>query len=363
MVGLHPVIGQLRGAHPVVGSTMSGRADLTGSRGGCWLAAGCACGALVGLSIPPFGWWPLAWLGFAGLALPPARTPSRIRALVGFGGRARPVRHRIVVGARVLDPRGCMALMVLERAVRRSALAAGAERARRRVGGRRAAGGLVLADWLRDRFPLGGFPLGGMSLGQAASPLRRPSGWAASLLLTGETVLVGVALAELVRAGRAWRVPARRGPPADGAGGTALRVRGRVRRAVGRRPSSFRSLGSLSPSGAGRPPERRIRVALVQGGGPRGTRAIDTDPDRGLRPPPGGQPVASAAARPGGVAGRDAAEPRPRSPPRRSVGSRRSGHRPRRHRAGRRRAGRRRPATTSTRSWPGVPTARSSATT
>src|SRR5689334_1487473 len=50
-----------------------------------WLLAGLGCGALIGLSVPPFGWWPLAWLGFAGIAFLLPGQPVRPRILLGLG--------------------------------------------------------------------------------------------------------------------------------------------------------------------------------------------------------------------------------------------------------------------------------------
>jgi apolipoprotein N-acyltransferase len=170
---------------------------------------------------------------------------------------------------------GCIALMVLSALFTAAAFALVPAGRRRGV-----AFGLpalvVLADWARDRFPIGGFPLGGISLGQASSPLAPSLRLGGSLLLTGTAVLAGVAIAEAAQAVRSWvavRSPWTSGPQARrdawrttaAAAGTAALV------------VAVAGLGTLGPSGAGGhlPP---LRVALVQGGGARGTRAIYTDP-------------------------------------------------------------------------------------
>ncbi len=251
-------------------------------RPGVWwgFGVGVAAGGLVALSIPPFGWWPLAWLGLAALALVLPGTTGRQRLAIGAGfGLATYLIGLLWV--QEFSVYGYVAVVLV------SALYAMAAMwlvpSRTRAGVAVALPCLfVLADWARDRFPLGGLPLGGLALGQAAGPLAPILRLGGSLALTGETVLVGVVLAELVRfgIGRArpgsWR-PA--GTATDPAGWTVGAV-AVVLAAV------LPLAGLLSPSGAGGH-LAPIRVALVQGGGPRGTRAINTDPqvvfDRHLR--------------------------------------------------------------------------------
>jgi apolipoprotein N-acyltransferase len=239
-----------------------------------WLVAGVACGVLVALSVPPFGWWPLAWVGFAGLAyVLPGRSP-RQRLALGFGAGL----GQYVLGLLWVEEfsvPGCVILMIVSALFSAVALLLVPTGRRRSV-----AIGLpalmVLADWVRDRYPLGGFPLGGASLGQADSPLAPTLKIGGSLLLTGVTVVCGVVLAEIVYTGRSWATArsawsARRSghrqawATTAGAAGMALLVVVLV------------VLGDGSPSGAGGD-LKPIRVALVQGGGKRGTRAIFTNP-------------------------------------------------------------------------------------
>ena len=237
-----------------------------------WLGGGTLCGILVALSIPPFGFWPLAWLGFAALAfMVPGRSLSE-RALLGLGAGLGQFAIGLAWVSEFSIP-GCVALIIVSALFVCAALVITPSRRPAAMAiGMPAA--FVLSDWLRARFPLGGFPLGGISLGQSLSPLVPSLRLGGSLLLTGETVLVGVVVAEIVRAasGRLMsksslhREPTT--PPSSAvtmAAITALVV-------------AIPLAGWLSPSGAGRPLPA-LRAALVQGGGERGTRAIHTDPE------------------------------------------------------------------------------------
>ena len=238
-----------------------------------WLGAGLACGVLIALSIPPFGFWPLAWLGFAGLALMLPGRSVAIRCVIGLGAGL----GQYVIGLAWVSEfsiPGSVALMVLgARYVAATLLIVPASRVRSVVLGMPAA--FVLGDWLRARFPLGGFPLGGASLGQSLSPLVPSARIGGSLLLTGETVIVGVTIAQAIRAGLAWRTPRRDGSVDRRPTNAYSAIRGLGLLVVVAVAIPF--VGWLSPTGAGGHIEP-ISVALVQGGGERGTRAIHTDP-------------------------------------------------------------------------------------
>lgn len=214
-------------------------------------------GAFVALSIPPFGWWPLGWLGLAVLAFLLPGAGWRRRALIGvaFGlvdyviGLLWVQEFSIpgFIGVVVISAIYAVLALVLVPGGRRIGVVLGLPAA------------LVLSDWARDRFPVGGLPLSGISLGQATGPLAPVLRLGGSLALTAETALVGVALAELAR----LALRKERGP-AIAAGSAVAAVLLPV-------------IGFVSPSGAGGH-VAPIRIGLVQGGGPRGTRAIDTDP-------------------------------------------------------------------------------------
>jgi apolipoprotein N-acyltransferase len=240
-----------------------------------WVAAGLGCGALIGLSVPPFGWWPLAWLGFAGLALLLPGQPIRTRALLGAGAGA----GQYLLGlwwVQEFSIPGWIALVLVSSLYLTAALVV-VPTGRRLWTAAALPAAVVAAEWLRDRFPLHGFPLGGMVLGQAASPLAPVLRLGGSLLLTGVAVLVGVAIAEIVQVARSWQ--AGRSPWS-----ARLYVRADTRTAAAAAAGLLALLGlvvgvaEISPSGAGgRLPG--LRVGLVQGGGQRGTRAINTDPE------------------------------------------------------------------------------------
>jgi apolipoprotein N-acyltransferase len=228
-------------------------------------AVGVVTGVLVALSLPPFGWWPLAWIGLAGLAAAMPGRPWRERLALGAGFGV----GNYVIGlwwVQEFSEPGFFAVVIISAAYAAAAVVIVPTNRWRWIAlGLPAA--FVLSDWARDRFPVGGLPLGGLSLGQATGPLAPVLRLGGSLGLTGVTVLVGVALASLAR----WRPPGSvrwRPPTAQRAllvALPALVVAGLV------------LAGLLSPSGAGGH-LRPITVGLVQGGGPRGTRAIDTDP-------------------------------------------------------------------------------------
>jgi apolipoprotein N-acyltransferase len=243
-------------------------------RWAAWLGLGVVCGALVGLSIPPFGWWPLAWLGFAVLAVAIPGRPVRGRVALGAGLGV----GQFVIGlwwVQQFSIPGYLTLVIVGAFYFAVAVALVPSDRRRWVAIALPAT-LVLAEWVRDRYPLGGFPLGAASLGQAAGPLAPAVRLGGSLLLMGVTVLAGVALAEVWWAARSWwalRAPGQDIKARHNAGLGSLAALGLVLVTV-----AIPLAAALSPSGAGGR-QAPIRVALVQGGGVRGTRAIHSDPD------------------------------------------------------------------------------------
>ena len=150
-------------------------------------------GALVALSLPPFGPWPLAFGGVALLAwgLRDRSTGSRAAAglLAGVG--------QFAVGLAWADKftfLGYAALVVLESAIFAVACML-APRGRARVPALAAL--LTLAEWARERWPFGGVPPGGIALGQVSSPLVGTARIGGTVLLVGVTYLSGVAVGDL----------------------------------------------------------------------------------------------------------------------------------------------------------------------
>jgi len=240
-----------------------------------WLAPGAVCGVLIALAIPPFGWWPLEWIGFAGLAFLLPGRDWRARLALGFGAGLGQYVVGLLWVSEFSIP-GCVILMIVSALFFAVALLiVPSGRVRSVAVGFPAA--MLLSDWLRSRFPLGGFPLGGASLGQTLSPLIPSARLGGGLVVTAETVLAGVALAQAARAASAWLGALHR--EAGGAPALDLRRRSSVALAlVATLAVSVPVAGLLSPSGAAGH-VAPLRVALVQGGGPRGTRAIHTDPE------------------------------------------------------------------------------------
>ena len=232
-----------------------------------------AGGVLAFLSLPPIGWWPLGPVGVARLCLALGRPPARAGGwrearsrfalgwlfgagflipglwwLIEFSGPGYPITivvfSAIYGAAAVVTPGGRGRLVALPAAV------AGAE--------------LVLDMW-----PFGGVPTAELSQGQAAAPLAQLARLGGSVTVTAGVVAAGVALAVL------WEGLAARRPRGVAAGRV---VAGRVVAGVAALAvvSGATAAGALAPDGGA--PVGRVRVAVVQGGGPRGLRSIDRDP-------------------------------------------------------------------------------------
>ncbi|MCU1353841.1 MAG: lnt [Acidimicrobiales bacterium] len=206
-----------------------------------------AAGTLIALSLPPAGFWPLAFVGLALVdrLLAGVRWQRRWQrgALVGvalFGptmlwiSELTPPGYLVAVALFSVILGGFMAL-VPPGPGRRPALV----------------GAWVLSEALRGVWPLGGVPMSILAVGQVAGPLAGVGRVGGTLLTAAVTVAVGLALAAGVR--RQWR-------PAAIALAAAL---------VG--------VGLAQVAPRGRDTGKRIDIGFVQGGGPQGTRAINTD--------------------------------------------------------------------------------------
>ena len=230
-------------------------------------------GALLALSLPPWGWWPLGPLGAALIYWRLGGLAARSRAwsgwLAGIGCFGIGLAW-----ARAFNWYGALVLVCVE-ALFMSVAAVATPRQRGRAPA--FVGAWTLAEALRMTWPFGGLPLGGVSLGQADGPLvqlARPGG---PLLVTAGVWASGMAVATLVarlrsgaslsfdRSGGAGR-PAAVTKSAPKVAGALLVATGVVALAVA---------GALSPDGGA--PVRTIGVALVQGGGPRGVSKEHVD--------------------------------------------------------------------------------------
>lgn len=203
-------------------------------------------GALVALAMPPWGFWPLAFVGIALLDRLIADRPrgARFRRGMAFGlGWLVPGMFWMVdltlpgwVLAELLYSSYLGVAMVLCPPGRGRRLALPAA--------------LVLFEAFRWAWPFGGVPLATLPMSQAASPLLDTARIAGAL---GMVALVGVGGVLLSAAlDRQWRTSA----VAAGVLAGALLLAG------------------VAPTGEA---TSELDVAIVQGGGPQRTRAADTD--------------------------------------------------------------------------------------
>jgi len=211
-------------------------------------------GALVALSLPPWGVWPLAIVGVALFSWSLERD--------GRAGRSAGRRAALgwLFGAGWLFPGmgwmwfltapGYLVAGTLFASLH--ALAAAAVRpGRGSLLARPAAHALVEA--LRLVVPFGGVPLATLAIGQAGGPLLGVARIGGVVLLGWLVLQLGVALGAL------GRRSGRNGALAALAACAALVV-----------------VAAAAPDG--RDTGRGLRIAIVQGGGEQGTRAVDTDP-------------------------------------------------------------------------------------
>jgi apolipoprotein N-acyltransferase len=206
-----------------------------------------AGGLLIALSVPPAGFWPLGIVGVA-LLYWVVRDVASVwrRALIGFATGMGLYGVTIFWFAEFNAIGAVLSMMVEASFLALAALAT--RRGRPYTTGLGFVGALILSDWIRTYIPFGGVPLGGIPLGQAAGPLVPAARLGGQLLVTGLVGLLAVALVWVVRSRLLI-----------GAGLAVAAVVALV--AGGRAAPSGRSIGT-------------IRVAVVQGGGRRGLRAI-----------------------------------------------------------------------------------------
>lgn len=206
------------------------------------LAGGC-----IAFAMPPWGWWPLALVGFALL-------PG---LLDGAGRRGRFWRGWLVGLAWLVPstvwmidfspPGYVMAAGLLSAFVGVGVSLLPAHRTGQYVA---LPAVIALAEFARSAVPFGGVPLSTVAMSQVASPLAGTARLGGTVALTLVTVALSMALA--AAAARHWR------PGAIALAAAAMVV------GVGAVAPAGRDIGALD-------------VALVQGGGPQRTRAVNTD--------------------------------------------------------------------------------------
>ncbi|MHB8262547.1 MAG: apolipoprotein N-acyltransferase [Acidimicrobiales bacterium] len=225
-------------------------------------------GVLAALSLPPWGWWILAFpaAGIAYLALD--GLPWKARFFVGWAFGL----GIFVPGlwwSSTFNVYGAFVLMAAESLFLAVAAIAVPSREARILA---LPAAMTMAEYFRERWPFGGLPIGGIELGQAASPLGMTSRIGGPLLIVWLVWLGGSGLAVLCV--QLWpslqkiltgTVPPARTHRSVAAGSVAVAVVLIV---------SF--LAAIAPNGG--PPTGHLRVAAVQGGGRRGTTALQVNP-------------------------------------------------------------------------------------
>ncbi len=220
-------------------------------------------GTLVALSLPPWGFWPLAFVGIALFDLSLTDTTSRT-------GLAR--RGWLFGAGWMYLGMGWMIQLTGPGYLVAAAVFAGFHAAAAAIGSTAAAGGRwsvfvrpiahTLVEVLRFSFPFGGVPLATLGISQVGGPLSGVARVGGVILLTWVTFQLGFAIVPAVRA--AMSRP-------DGSGATASTHR-RVTVALGLAVAAV-AAAAVAPSGTDT--GETLRIAAVQGGGEQGTRALD----------------------------------------------------------------------------------------
>jgi apolipoprotein N-acyltransferase len=239
-----------------------------------------AGGALVGLSLPPIGWWPMAVVGVAAIAW--ALGGRRLRGRLLLGWLAGMAQFSIsLFWAIQFNIGGYVVLFILEALFVALACALVPPGRGRLVV---LAGVLTLAEAARQAWPFGGLPLGGIALGQASGPIGLVARLGGPLLVVGVTVLAGAALATLVPQTLAKGTSHHEKGVGRDAGGkvAATGLVGRlVAGAIGlMAAAALCAVSVVAPSGANAKGTggSHIRVAIVQGGGRRGLDQLQVPP-------------------------------------------------------------------------------------
>ena len=209
--------------------------------------AAMAGGLLVGASLPPVGLWPLAFAGIACIDWATSGAPLAGRFRRGWLAGVTLLAPTTWWMRELTLPGWVLASLVLG-AILGVAVAAAPPGSGRWLA---LPGVWVLFEAVRGRWPFGGVPLSTLAVGQVAGPLGPVARVGGGLLVGALTVVAAVAVAAV-----ASRRP-RAALTAAAAIATAL------------------ALAAVAPDGAGT--RRWLAVDIVQGGGPQGTHAVDTD--------------------------------------------------------------------------------------
>jgi apolipoprotein N-acyltransferase len=213
------------------------------------VAARCvAAGLALAASVPPWGWWPLAFVGTALLDGLIADQPWRARLGRGWLVAMAWLYPTTLFVFDLTAPGYLAAAPVLGGFLAAAAAVTPGDGTRRLV----LPGAVALAELVRWSWPFGGVPLAHLALSQASTPLGQTARLGGSLLVVALVVVTGQALA--ATATRRWR------PALVGLAVVAAAM----------------AVAAVHPRAAVRD---TVEVALVQGGGAQRTRAAsDQEP-------------------------------------------------------------------------------------
>ena len=226
-------------------------------------------GILLAGSLPPWGFWPMA---FAGIALLDLLLAHRSRA--SRAGRMWLVSF-VLFAITLFWIKDLTAPGYLIAAIVFAAMFALLGALTPPGRGRHLAlpAAWFLAEFWKGHWPFGGVPISDLSIGQVDGPLVAVARIGGGPLLTGVTVAVGVIIAALVGTNTKWsriittgpHVPSNTTRERIGAAGALVLIVGLVAGA------------SFAPSGHNI--DAPVKVAVVQGGGKQGTQAVYSDMD------------------------------------------------------------------------------------
>ena len=216
-------------------------------------------GLCVAASMPPWGWWPLTFVGIAMLSSLEYRADNpRSRFAVGFFFGVGWFLPSMVWMWFLTAPGYPIAVALFASLHGLAALVTRGRRDRRSILTSPVAHTLV--EVVRLCFPFGGVPLATIGIAQVAGPFHRVASLGGVVLLTWMTWQVGALLARAPREHRRDHRSVVSG------------------RRLAKLACAFVYLVAFPATTLTSDTGRDIVVAAVQGGGPQGTRAIDTDP-------------------------------------------------------------------------------------
>ena len=208
-------------------------------------------GLCLAASVPPWGWWPLAFLGIAMWDRLLRNAKPRARMLRSIVFAAAWFTPSMLWMVDLTAPGYVIAILVFSLYVGVAGLAVPGRASSPWVRWLALPAAFTLAEAARCTFPFGGVPLATTAMGQASAPLGQIARVLCAVGVTFTVAVIGVALSA------AWE---RRHVV------TAAALAGVI---------ALWLAAIVAPTGHD---IRTINAAVVQGGGPQGTRASETDP-------------------------------------------------------------------------------------